>query len=132
MRKQTTGIIMYIKLLNISLTGPPDPPVIQRALTRVTAVSVYLVWASGFNGGSTQTFTVICQAHSASSPIIIEDIPDPINDNEVSLLVRNLNEKTEYSFTVRTNNMYPGESTATSETEMFVTNGKHLKSLGKI
>ena len=132
MKKQTTGIIMYIKLLNISLTGPPDPPIIQRALTRVTAVSVNLFWTSEFNGGSTQTFTVICQWHGANSAIIIEDIADPISNREVSLSVRNLNETTEYYFTVRTDNLYPGESTATSKTEKFVTNGKLLKSLQKI
>ena len=132
MRKQTTGIIMYIKLLNISLTGPPDPPIIQRALTKVTAVSVNLVWTSGFNGGSTQTFTVICQSHGASSAIIIEDIADPISNRDVSLLVRNLNETTEYSFTVMSNNLYPGESTSTSKTKKFVTNGKLLESLQKV
>ena len=87
-------------------------------------MSVNLVWIAGFNGGSTQTFTVICQPQGAGSSINIEDIADPINDREVSLLVRNLNETTEYSFTVRTDNLYPGESTATSKTEKFVTNGK--------
>ena len=91
-----------------------------------------LVWTSGFNGGSTQTFIVICQFQGAGSPIIIEDIPDPINDRKVSLLVRNLNETTEYSFTVRTNNLHPGESTVNSNTEKFVTNGKLLKSSWKV
>ena len=79
---------------------------------------------SRFNGGSTQTFTVICELQGAGSPIIIDDIADAISNREVSILVRNLNETTEYYFTVRTNNLYPGESTATSKTEKFVTNGK--------
>ena len=43
------------------LVGPPTPPVISKTLTRVTAVSVNLVWTSGYNGGYPQTFSIIYQ-----------------------------------------------------------------------
>ena len=107
----------------ILLAGPPDPPIISKTLTRVTAVSVSLVWTSGFNGGFIQTFTVIYQKQG-SQPVTSSPIPDPGYQRDVSLFVGNLNASTTYEFIVRAQNSYNGSSAAYSNPEQFTTNGK--------
>ena len=105
--------------------GPPDAPVIQRTLTKVTAVSVNLVWLSGFNGGSTQTFTVICKPSDSEYEIVFKDIPDPGYQQTGQVYVGNQKESSEYRFTVQTKNLYTGgPNTNKSKTETFVTKGK--------
>ena len=104
------------------LAGPPDPPIISRTFTRVTAVSVNLVWISGFNGGYPQTFTVIYQ-RQGFQPNITSPIPDPGYGQEVSLFVGNLNESVTYEFAVRAQNSYNGSSTTYSNPEKFNTKG---------
>ena len=103
--------------------GPPDAPVIQRTLTKVTAVSVNLVWLTGFNGGSIQTFTIICKPSGLEYQTVFKDIPDPGYQQKV--YVGNLKESSEYRFTVQTKNLYTGgPNTNKSQTETFVTKGE--------
>ena len=111
-----------------SLVGPPDAPVILGTLTKVTAVSVNLVWLSGFNGGSTQTFTVICKPKGSEIPIFNQEFTDPGYHKQGQALVGNLKEQSEYRFTVLTRNRHPGKgkNTNTSETETFMTKSKTL------
>ena len=105
--------------------GPPDSPVIQRTLTEVTAVSVNLVWLSGFNGGSKQTFTVTCHPSGSKNPIVVKDIPDPGYQQTGNVYVGNLKESTEYKFTVQTKNLHTGVTNINkSKTETFVTKGR--------
>ena len=114
-----------------SLAGPPDVPVIHRNLTKVTAVSVNLVWLSGFNGGSTQTFTVICRPKDSENVIYSKEFTDPGYQKQGQAFVRNLTEQSEYRFTVFTRNRYPGKgnNTSKSETETFMTKSKTYLSL---
>ena len=109
-------------------SGPPDAPVILQTLTKVTAVSVNLVWLSGFNGGFTQTFTVICKPKVSENPILFKDIPDPGYQQTEQVYVGNLKESSEYKFSVQTKNLYTtGPNTNKSQTETFVTKGKISK-----
>ena len=107
------------------LVGPPTPPVISKTLTRVTAVSVNLVWTSGYNGGYPQTFSVIYQHLRSSTGTIIGPVNDPGYGEEVSLFIGDLRETSPYKFTVRTENSYDGLSTSYSETELFETTGEY-------
>ena len=106
--------------------GPPDAPVIQRTLTKVTAVSVNLVWLSGFNGGSTQTFTVICKPKGSEIPIFNQEFTDPGYLKQGRAFVGKLEEQSEYRFTVLTRNRHKekGKNTNKSETETFMTKAK--------
>ena len=110
----------------MSFVGPPDAPVILRTLTKVTAVSVNLVWLSGFNGGSTQTFTVICRAKGSENLIFNKEFTDPGYQKQGQAFVGNLKEQSEYIFTVLTRNRLPGKgkNTNKSETETFMTKAK--------
>ena len=114
-----------------SLAGPPDAPVIQRNLPKVTAVSVNLIWLSGFNGGSTQTFTVICRPKDSENVIYSKEFTDPGYQKQGCAVVGNLTEQSEYRFTVFTQNRHPGKGNNTnkSETEMFMTKSKTYLSL---
>ena len=116
--------IVYMSFYEIiPLAGRPDPPIISRTSTKVTAVSLNLVWTSGFNGGFTQTFTVIYQK-LGSQPSVSLPVPDPGYQRDVNLFVGNLNESTTYEFIVRAQNSYNGSSAAYSTPEQFTTNGR--------
>ena len=106
--------------------GPPDAPVILWTLTKVTAVSVNLVWLSGFNGGSTQTFTVICKPKDSEIPIFTQEFTDPGYQKQGKAFVGNLKEQSEYRFTVLTlnNHSETGPNTNKSKMETFVTKGR--------
>ena len=106
--------------------GPPDAPVILWTLTKVTAVSVNLVWLSGFNGGSTQTFTVICKPKGSKIPVFNQEFPDPGYQKQGQVFVGNLKEQSEYRFTVLTQNNHSetGQNTNKSKMETFVTKGR--------
>ena len=104
--------------------GPPDAPVIQRQLTKVTAVSVNLVWLSGFNGGSTQTFTVTYRPKSSENLIFNKEFTDPGYQKQGQAFIGNLNESSEYRFTVLTKNRQNGQNRNKSKTEIFMTKGK--------
>ena len=86
-------------------------------------MSVNLAWLSGFNGGSTQTFTVICKPSDSEYEIVFKGIPDPGYQQMGHLFVGNLS--SEYRITVQTKNLYTaGLNTNKSQTETFVTKGK--------
>ena len=89
-------------------------------------MSVNLVWLSGFNGGSTQTFTVICRPKDSEIPVFNQEFPDPGYKKQGQAFVGNLKEQSEYRFTVLTRNRLPGKgkNTNKSETETFMTKGK--------
>ena len=88
-------------------------------------MSVNLVWLSGFNGGSTQSFTVICKPSGSKYEIVFKDIPDRGYQQMGHLFVGNLKESSEYRITVQTKNLNTaGLNTNKSQTETFVTKGK--------
>ena len=89
-------------------------------------MSVNLVWLSGFNGGSTQTFTIICQPKSLANLIVNKEFTDPGYQKQGEAFVRNLNESSEYRFIVLTRNRHSenGQNSNQSKTEIFMTKGK--------
>ena len=89
-------------------------------------MSVNLVWLSGFDGGSAQTFTVICQQMSLENLIYNEEFKDPGYQKQGEAFVANLNESSEYRFTVltRNRNSENGQNINRSKTETFMTKGK--------
>ena len=95
----------------------------------VTAVSVNLVWLSGFNGGSTQTFTVTCKAKRLENLIFTKEFTDPGYQKQGQAFVGNLNESSEYRFTVVTRNRHSenDQNSNKSKTEIFMTEGKTRK-----
>ena len=93
-------------------------------MTKVTALSVNLVWTSGYNGGHPQTFTVIYRKQGSPTGIITGPVPDPGHGQDVSLFIGDLEEASLYQFIVRAENSYDGLSTSYSETESFETNGE--------
>ena len=115
--------MIAILCVNI-LVGPPTRPVTSKTLTRVTAVSVNLVWTSGYNGGYPQTFSIIYQQLGSSTGIITSSVPDPGYGQKVSLFIGDLKEASPYKFTVRTENFFDGLSTSYSQTEIFETKGE--------
>ena len=116
----------YKMVQNGLFVGPPDAPVIQHHLTKVTAVSVNLVWLSGFNGGSTQTFTVICKPKDSEIPVLNQEFPDPGYKKQGQAFVGNLKEQSNYRFTVLAQNNHSGtgQNTNKSKMETFVTKGR--------
>ena len=94
-------------------------------------MSMNLVWLSGFNGGSTQTFTVTCRPKGSENLIFNKEFPDPGYQKQGQAFVGNLKEQSEYRFTVPTRNRHPGngKNTNKSETETFMTKGKTYLSL---
>ena len=89
------------------LTGAPEAPVIQTELTHVTAVSVTLVWRSGFHSSSPQTFTV--QYRKKGDEDYITDghsVSDPGYQRLAQRFISNLTEKTQYEFRVRAHNQF--------------------------
>ena len=108
-----------------------DAPVIQKDLTRVTAVSVKLVWLSMFDGGSTQTFRVLYQQEGSLNINVSLPVADPGYEKRVSLHVKNLKELTKYSFIVRSKNALSGQTVESVE-ENFMTNGELPNDKNKI
>ena len=119
---------LYLQRLHnvFCIIGAPDAPVILRTLTKSTAVSVNLVWLSGFNGGFTQTFTVICKPEGSENLISKKEFTDPGYQKQGEAFVGNLNESSEYRFTVLTQNRHSenGQNSNKSKTEIFKTKGK--------
>ena len=103
--------------------GPPDSPVIQKQLCRVTAVSINLVWFSGFNGGFKQTFTVIYKQEGTSKNITSSELRDPGYMQRASLFVGGLNESSNYTFTVQAVNAFKTNNTNFSASLMLRTKG---------
>ena len=105
------------------LTGAPEAPVIQTELTHVTALSVTLVWGSGFHSGSPQTFTV--QYKRKRDEDYITDghsVTDPGYRRLAQRFISNLTEKTQYEFRVRASNEF---GTSHSQPEIFTTKCKY-------
>ena len=107
----------------LTLTGLPDAPVIQKDLTRVTAVSVNLVWLSMFDGGSIQTFTVLHHKEGSLNLNVSLPVSDPGYGKLVSLHVDSLRELTKYIFIVRSKNDF-GRQSVESVEEVFMTLGE--------
>ena len=105
------------------LTGAPEAPVIQTELTHVTAVSVTLVWRSGFHSGSPQTFTV--QYRKKGDEDYITDghsVSDPGYQRLAERFISNLTEKTQYEFRVRAHNQF---GASYSQPAMLITKSKY-------
>ena len=97
---------MFHSFTLFEFPGAPDSPVIQKELCRVTAVSINLVWFSGFNGGSKQTFTVFYKQEGTSQNITSSEIADPGYMQKASLFVGGLCESSKYTFTVQSVNAF--------------------------
>ena len=96
---------------------------IQTELTHVTAVSVTLVWRSGFHSGSTQTFNV--QYGKKGDEDYITDghsVSDPGYQRLEQRFISNLTEKTQYEFRVRAHNQF---GASYSQSAMFITKSKY-------
>ena len=92
-------------------------------LTHVTAVSVTLVWRSGFYSGSPQTFTVQYKKKGDEDYITNEHfISDPGYQRLAQRFISNLTEKTQYEFRVRAKNEI---GTSYSQPATFTTKGKY-------
>ena len=103
--------------------GPPDSPVIQKELCRVTAVSINLVWFPGFNGGSKQTFTVIYKREGTSKNITSSELRDPGYMQRASLFVGGLNDSSYYTFTVQAVNAFKSNNNNFSASVTLETKG---------
>ena len=97
---------MFHSFTLFEFPGAPDSPVIQKELCRVTAVSINLVWLSGFNGGSKQTFTVIYKQEGTSKDSTSSEMTDPGYMQKASLFIGGLTESSNYTFTVQSVNAF--------------------------
>ena len=104
--------------------GPPESPVIQKELCQVTAVSINLVWLSGFNGGSKQTFNVIYKQEGTLKKIKSYELRDPGYMQMASLFVGGLNESSKYTFTVQALNTFKTNNTNFSASVTLETKGR--------
>ena len=96
---------------------------IQIELTHVTAVSVTLVWRSGFHSGSPQTFTVQYKRKRDEDYITDgQTVTDPGYQRLAQRFISNLTEKTQYEFRVRTHNQF---GASYSQPAMFITKSKY-------
>ena len=106
------------------MTDAPEAPVIQpEPVSHVTAVSVTLVWRSGFHSGSPQTFNV--QYRKRGDEDYITDghsVTDPGYQRLAQRFISNLTEQTQYDFRVRASNEF-GDSY--SQPSMFTTKSKY-------
>ena len=59
----------------MSCSGPPVPPT-KIQVNYITAVSIYVEWMAGFDGGPDQTFWLYVFDRDTSEWFIISDIPD--------------------------------------------------------
>ena len=89
-------------------TGAPEAADIQpEPVTHVTAVSVTVVWSSGFDGGSTQTFIVQYQKDGDEDYISDgQTVSDPGYQRESQRFISNLTERTKYQFRIRADNQF--------------------------
>ena len=113
------------------LTGAPEAAVIQpEPVTHVTAVSVTLIWRSGFHSGSPQTFTV--QYKKRGDEDYITDghsISDPGYQRLAQRFISNLTEKTQYEFRVTAHNQF---GTSYSQPATFKTRSKYSEVLSNM
>ena len=101
----------------------PEAPVIQtEPVTLVTAVSVTLVWRSGFHSGSPQTFTVQYKRGDEDYITDGHSVSDPGYQRLAQRFISNLTEKTQYEFRVRAHNQF---GTSYSQPATFTTKSKY-------
>ena len=92
-------------------------------VTHVTAVSVTLIWRSGFHSGSPQVFTVQYKKRGDEGYITDgHSVSDPGYQRLVQRFISNLTEKTQYEFRVRASNDF---GTSYSQPAMFTTKSKY-------
>ena len=92
-------------------------------VTHVTAVSVTLIWRSGFHSGSPQVFTVQYKKRGDEGYITdIHSVSDPGYQRLAQRLISNLTETTQYEFRVRASNDF---GTSYSQPAMFTTKSKY-------
>ena len=116
----------------MTLKGAPDKPAINTSQLAVTAVSISVTWMSGYNGGSTQTFTVHLRGPQQTDFIQVNgNVTDPGFKNVTGRVLLGLREKTCYDVMIKVRNGYRGGTEKSSESVRRCTNGRYTEIIMK-